>query len=144
VGQYGSFFLYKWRRWARKLTGIRGGPPQGRPCHRKVRTVIIDYADFSLRPPRSHRIRGSSRREGSNTPSRLSASPGRFGQGLEAFDGDTFDFAGPGMPCVPGGCNQLIAPLLVDERPSQVEVTMERNSFNFLQYVACIALIERI
>jgi hypothetical protein len=40
-------------------------------------------------------------------------------------------------------CHQLIASLSVEERPSQVEVTMERNSFKFLQYVAYMALAER-
>ncbi|QRV91011.1 cohesin subunit rad21 [Ceratobasidium sp. AG-Ba] len=51
------------------------------------------------------------------TPSRLSASPSKFGPGLDGF-GDGFEF-----------------PATADERPSQVEVTMERNSFKFLEYV---------
>ncbi|KAG8739633.1 hypothetical protein FRC10_005369 [Ceratobasidium sp. 414] len=66
------------------------------------------------------KLRGSSqsRRESSAAPSRLSASPGRFGPGLEAFGGDAFEF-----------------PATAGERPSQLEVTMERNSFKFFEYV---------
>ncbi|KAF8605081.1 hypothetical protein BDV93DRAFT_605577 [Ceratobasidium sp. AG-I] len=65
------------------------------------------------------KLRGSSRsgRESSAAPSRLSASPGRFGPGMDAFEGEAFDLGGT-----------------IEERPTQTEVTMERNSFKFLEY----------
>ncbi|KAG9098380.1 hypothetical protein FRC06_006467 [Ceratobasidium sp. 370] len=71
------------------------------------------------------KLRGSSRsrRESSAAPSRLSASPGRFGPGLEAFGDDAFEF-----------------PATAEERPSQMEVTMERNSFKFFEYAFHVPL----
>ncbi|CAE6385555.1 unnamed protein product [Rhizoctonia solani] len=48
---------------------------------------------------------------------RLSASPGKFGPGLDALDSDAFE-----MNDVVGG------------QPIQTEVTLEKNSFKFLEY----------
>ncbi|QRW19285.1 cohesin subunit rad21 [Rhizoctonia solani] len=60
----------------------------------------------------SHSGRGSS-----VTLSRLSASPGKFGPGLDALGSDAFE-----MNDVVGG------------QPIQTEVTLEKNSFKFLEY----------
>ncbi|CAE6521398.1 unnamed protein product [Rhizoctonia solani] len=49
--------------------------------------------------------------------SRLSASPGRFGPGLDAFGSDAFELGNA-----------------AEEQPTQTEVTLERNSFKFLEY----------
>ncbi|KAJ1311407.1 hypothetical protein OPQ81_009897 [Rhizoctonia solani] len=63
------------------------------------------------------RSRSHSGRRSSVGPSRLSASPGRFGPGLEAFGSDVFELVNA-----------------VEEQPAQTEVTLERNSFKFLEY----------
>ncbi|CAE6462959.1 unnamed protein product [Rhizoctonia solani] len=60
----------------------------------------------------SHSARGSS-----VALSRLSASPGRFGPGLDAFGSDAFELGNT-----------------AEEPPTQTEVTLERNSFKFLEY----------
>ncbi|KAF8707861.1 Isopentenyldiphosphate isomerase, partial [Rhizoctonia solani] len=60
----------------------------------------------------SHSGRGSS-----VTLSRLSASPGKFGPGLDALGSDAFEM------------NDVVG-----EQPIQTEVTLEKNSFKFLEY----------
>ncbi|CAE6424929.1 unnamed protein product [Rhizoctonia solani] len=61
-----------------------------------------------------------SRQGSSVTLSRLSASPGKFGPGLDEFGLDAFEFGNPGW--------------IAEGQPTQIEVTLEKNSFKFLEY----------
>ncbi|CCO26917.1 isopentenyl-diphosphate delta-isomerase [Rhizoctonia solani AG-1 IB] len=65
------------------------------------------------------RLKSISRsRQGSSAAlSRLSASPGRFGSGLDAFESDAFEFGNT-----------------AEEQTAPTEVILEKNSFKFLEY----------